>query len=152
MIRLIFMALRRFIAPIIKFFSKKLSWVIAPIMGIISLLIRVLTGGKELFVLVWGYVSAYFVVSLIKRFVLFPIVAGIIIFLLGYFYNTYTLSFLNGKSVESYITDTINSHDYLVNASVFMYQIGLLQAFTIFFYFMLITFIIRLFIDFLKRD
>jgi len=102
--------------------------------------------------LVWTYVNALFWVHTIKRFALFPILVAAFIFLLDYIYRSYPFTFLGDLSVSGYLTSVINQHDYLVNTSVFLYQIGLIQALTIFFYFVLVTFVVRLFIKIFIRD
>lgn len=104
------------------------------------------------FALVWSYVAAYFVVTTIRRFVLFPFLIGGFIYLISYVYNSYAFGFLDDQSVNQYITTVINQHDYLINASVFFYQLGITQAITIFFNFMIVTFIIKLFINTFKKD
>ncbi len=148
----IYESLKKFFNPIVKFFAKRLFWFITPIVAIVQFLIKMLTGGGAILLLVWHYVSAYFIVVLIKRFILYPVLVAIVLYLMNYLYVSYVFSFLDSKSIESYITDVINNHDYLINASVILYQIGLLQALTIYFYFILVTFILRFFIDFIKRD
>ena len=135
-----------------KYFGK--SWgfitlIVSVLFSIIKWLKAIVVGS---FVLVWGYVAAYFLVTTIRRFIMFPFLVTAFIYLLSYAFNDYSYTFLDEQSVSQYITTVISEHDYLINASVFFYQIGLLQAMTIFFNFVIVTFIIKMFINTFKKD
>jgi len=135
-----------------KFFTRGWAFigtVVSVIYSVIVWLKSIMIGS---FALVWSYVAAYFVVTTIRRFLLFPFLVAGFIYVITYLYNDYAFAFLHNQSVRDYLTAVINQHDYLINASVFFYQIGLTQALVIYFYFIIITFVLKLFINTFKKD
>jgi len=152
MFKILFKVLKKFFAPVIAFFSKKLAFIIAPLVAILDLLVSLLTGGAKALFVVWKYTAALFFVHLIRKFVLFPIFALAVYEILVYLWNDYNFSFLDNLSINSYLTNFINSNEFLSMGAVIGYQFGLWQALTIFFNFFIVTFVIRLFIKMFIRE
>lgn len=128
---------------------------LAPILlfaGAIKFLFGVLAGGVQMLFVVWKATAALFFVHLIRKFILFPIYVFTAYMIMGWIWNGYTFSFLDNLSINAYLVNLIQSNQFLSMFSVIGYDFGLWQALTIYFYFMILTFVIRLFIKTFMRD
>lgn len=148
----IFKVLEKFFTPIVKFFSKKLTFIIAPIFAILDFILGFFTGGVKALFVVWKYTAALFLVQLLRKFIIFPIVVFAIYKVLSFLWDGFTYSFLDNLTINGYIVDFINSNNFLSMGCVIGYEFGLWQALTVFFNFVIVTFVMRLFIKMFLRD
>jgi len=122
------------------------------IAGLIKWIFGFIAGGAQMLFLVWKATAAYFFVHLIRRFILFPIYAFTAYVILGWIWNGYTFSFLDNLSINAYLVNMIQSNEFLLMAAVAGYDFGIWQALTIYFNFVILTFVMRLFIKTFMRD
>ena len=122
------------------------------IAAVIKWLFSLLAGGAQMLFLVWKATAAYFFVHLIRRFILFPLYAFTAYVILGWLWNGYTFGFLDNLSINAYLSNMIASNQFLSMAAVIGYDFGLWQALTVYFNFIILTFVIRLFIKTFMRD